>query len=133
MAISDYQGGSNKLQIWIRDSGGAMVDPSSATFLNVDVFVVHRVTNDIIAKFTTLSPLPVDDKLPWKAMTTEDIGEDAGVQGVCILDTADSLNAKTGNYEVQVDAYVYDPEFDDNKRLLRSKGILIAINPAVNG
>lgn len=120
MAIQTYQGESHRLIVTIKDSGGTTLNPESG-FSNIIVYILHRSTYEIIAKYSiqTLS-----------GYSTATVDSDTVI---CILDSSQSKEAKQGLYEVQVDLMIADAGYEDGVKIIRQKGVLMQLNPATNG
>jgi hypothetical protein len=127
MSIESYQGQSDRLLVEIKDANGTIIDPSAGALSDVRVYVVHRVTFEVVAKFA---------KVTATGYTVFDVVEEPAsgdYKAECILDSSLTQEAQQGVYEVQVDLYLPDAKFEDGVQVIRQKGILMNLNPATNG
>jgi hypothetical protein len=115
------------LLVELKDGNGTVIDPSSGAIYDVQIFAVHRTSFEVIGKwakraatgFTTLSVVEEPASGDYKAQ--------------CIMNTAQSIQAQQGLYEIQVDLYIPNGLFDPPYELKTQKGILMNLNPATNG
>lgn len=126
--METYQGESNRILVQIKDMDGIVIDPSVAVLHDLHIFIIHRVSFEVIAKY---SKLPTTGFSPVNYVSEPIPNVDFKVE--CILESTHTTEAQQGLYEIQVDGYFANTKFKSGYQLVTWKGILMNINPATNG
>lgn len=127
MAIDTYQGESHRLLVEIKDGNGTVCDPGAAAFSDIRVYILHRVTFKVVAKYSKVSQTGYTQT----TVVEEPNSGDYKVQ--CILDSSQSREAQQGLYDIDIELDIPDARFEDGVQTIRQKGILMNLNPATNG
>ncbi len=125
--IDTYQGESDRILVEIKDGDGIVIDPSAGALSDMRVFIVHRVSFEVIAQFS---------KVPATGFTVFSVVQEPSAgnyKAECILNSSKTIESQQGMYEIQVDLYVPDAKFEGGAKIFRQKGILMNLNPAING
>jgi hypothetical protein len=123
-----YQGSSPKYLARIRDEQGVQLDPSDVNqVLEVRIWIYNSITGADIAKFyLNTAPDPVGS---WRAASVKEVT--TGDKRVLLpITVAETLAAFGNKNEIQAEVTVPDEDFDDNKRVIISKGIFPEIKAA---
>ena len=125
--IETYQGESHRLLVQIKDSEGVVINPSAGAIHDIRIYLVHRSTFKVTAMWSKQAAAG------YALLNTVQEPAPGDYKAECILNEAQSIEAQQGMYEIQIDLYVPNDKFDSGMQVFRQKGILLQLNPAVNG
>jgi len=114
-----YQGESGKNYLYIKDTAGAAVDPT--TFDDIEIRLVNSMTGALMRKYskvaqTGFTPLSVTSSVV-----------------VFYFGNTDTKQFPTGSLDVEVSLIVNDNSYPDGKNVTKFKAELTQLNPANNG
>jgi hypothetical protein len=127
MAIETYQGESHRILVEIKNGSNNVLNPGDAGISDLRVYIVHRVSNEVIAKFGKVA------QTGYTLLTTVEEPDPADYKAQCIFNASQSQESQQGMYEIQIDMDIPDERFEGQVKTFRQKGILMNLNPAVNG
>lgn len=125
--IEEYQGASHRLLCEFKDSDGVVIDPAAGALSDIRVYVVHRTSFEVVAKYSKVSTTGFTQFEVVEEPTNGDY------KACCYLDASLTQNAQQGMYEIQFELDSPNDNFENGVQTFRMNGILMNLNPAVNG
>lgn len=120
--LDNYQGNSNLFKVFIKDESGSAVDPY--IFSDVEVYVVHAMTQDIIARFRYV------EGDGWGKLSVIEDGETGEEYLEFHLNDDQTAEVLPGLYQIQIKTVQPSALFDNDRDTKTYMANLMNINPA---
>jgi hypothetical protein len=122
-----YQGSTPKYLLKIKNAQGVQLDPSDVNqVIEVRIWIYNSITGaEIVKFFLNIAPTPLGS---WRQTAVKEVI--TGDKRVLLPILAAEISSPGNKNEIQIEVTVPDTDFDDNKRVIISKGIFPEVKAA---